>query len=273
VNTVDARGLFERFRGSVMYVEVAAADGERHIGSAFHVGDGTFVTAAHVVERNEIISLGTTETAYVPLSAEEAAGPEPPRTWLQGDGPPIPVHCLPPRSYSISAGPFLATDPRADLAVFRVDELDAVTPYFELGSHLDDWVGASDFVLSDVLVMGYPPIPLSTGPVLVANKASVIAQIVRYDNSQLNFVLSEMPRGGRSGGVVYSEWGFVLGVVTHSLLRDGHPQELGYLTTTSIEAVYVCLAEHGMLPACQAAMWDEGGGSPWSALGPAPPQS
>lgn len=153
-------------------------------------------------------------------------------------------------------GPFLALDGRVDIAVFGVSDLDRRTPFFELGSHLDDWVGTSDFVLSEVVVLGYPPIPLAREPVLVATRAEVVAQIDRYDAPHVHFVLSSMPRGGFSGGVAYSEWGFVLGALTQSLIADGKPEEFGYFAVTSVEPIYACLANHKLLPDVQAEQWD-----------------
>lgn len=72
-----------------------------------------------------------------------------------------------------------------------------------------------------------------------------------------------MPRGGFSGGLVITEDGFALGVVTQSLLMNREETELGFFTVLSVEPIYVCLAHHKLLPVCQrdgyAAMWDIGG--------------
>lgn len=40
-----------------------------------------------------------------------------------------------------------------------------------------------------------------------------------------------------------------------SLLADGKPPELGFLTVLSVEPIYVCLSEHRLLPACQSEEW------------------
>jgi hypothetical protein len=65
-----------------------------------------------------------------------------------------------------------------------------------------------------------------------------------------------MARGGFSGGVVLSEWGVALGVVTSSLLKNGAPEELGYLTVLTVEPILECLGAHGLLPKALAEQWD-----------------
>lgn len=235
------------------YVEVEDTVGGRHLGSAFHVGDGVFVTARHVLEGGAVIGLGTTESAYIPLQGEEAANAH---SLVEMDGVSTPVHIVRPQSLEMDGPPVVAANPLVDVGAFRVTGLDPRTPWFPLGSHLDDWIGESDFVLSDVIVFGYPPIPFARRPTLVAARAQVVAQIDRYDVPHVHFVLSSMPRGGFSGGVAFSEWGFVLGVLTQSLTSDGAPTELGYFAATSVEPIYECLAQRGMLPACQQEGWD-----------------
>jgi hypothetical protein len=49
------------------------SNGDQGIGSAFHVGEGVFVTARHVVEGMTIRELGITESTYVRLEGAEAA--------------------------------------------------------------------------------------------------------------------------------------------------------------------------------------------------------
>jgi hypothetical protein len=65
-----------------------------------------------------------------------------------------------------------------------------------------------------------------------------------------------MARGGFSGGVVLSEWGVALGIVTSSLLKNGVPEELGYLTVLTVEPILECLGAHGLLPVDLAVQWD-----------------
>jgi hypothetical protein len=47
--------LYARFRGSVYYLEVGNSTSRtrRSIGSCFHLGEGIFITARHVVEEEQ----------------------------------------------------------------------------------------------------------------------------------------------------------------------------------------------------------------------------
>jgi hypothetical protein len=99
---------------------------------------------------------------------------------------------------------------------------------------------------------------VSRSPVLIAAAAYVNA-VVDLDIGgkwQMHFLLSGVPRGGFSGGVAFSRWGFALGVVTQSLLNQSGPSELGYFAATSIEVVWDCLVRSKMLPQAQKAGWD-----------------
>ena len=51
------RQLFRHYGPAVAYVEVESSDGDRGIGTAFHVGGGIYVTARHVVEGQTIIGI------------------------------------------------------------------------------------------------------------------------------------------------------------------------------------------------------------------------
>lgn len=66
-----------------------------------------------------------------------------------------------------------------------------------------------------------------------------------------------MPRGGFSGGLAISEYGFALSVVSQSLISDHSSAELGFLSVMSVEDVFVCLAHHKILPEVQKADWGD----------------
>jgi hypothetical protein len=65
-----------------------------------------------------------------------------------------------------------------------------------------------------------------------------------------------MPRGGFSGGMVLSEHGYVLGVITSALESRGKASDSGFMTAVAVEPIYHCLSAHGMLPPKQAEMWE-----------------
>jgi pyrimidine deaminase RibD-like protein len=61
VDDERAHALFEEYAAAVAYVAVETADGDEHMGSAFHAGENIWITARHVVEGNKILEIGTTE--------------------------------------------------------------------------------------------------------------------------------------------------------------------------------------------------------------------
>lgn len=255
MNSERTNYLFKQFAGAVAYVATERADGSHGIGSAFHVGDGVFVTARHVVEGLRIREIATTEHTYVYLTGEAAAGSQ---FSVVEDGQSRPAYVVAPRVFELDAGPFfhsLWND--VDVAAFRVRNPDPRMPWVRLGDHLDDWLGTSDFVLSEVIILGYPPIPMTQRPHLVAARAEVNAQVDLRNGRHVHFILSAMPRGGFSGGLAVSEREIALGVITSSLLTNDNQLELGFFSVLSVEPIYNCLASHKLLPKCQAEGWDD----------------
>jgi hypothetical protein len=243
-----ASDLYAKYAGAVAYVAVVRDDGSPSIGSAFHVGEGVFVTARHVVEHSRISEIGTTKKTYVSLEGAEAEGA---RIFLDdSSGPARPIHLVQPSSLQIEAGPFFHLDPDVDVSVFKVRDLDPRTPSIPLGTHLDDWLG-DQFVLEEVVIFGHPPIPMTVEPYLVAAHAEVNATIDLRGGKNVHFVVSAMARGGFSGGPAVTATGIALGVVTRSLLTNGAPAELWFMTVLSVEPIYACLADHLLLPICQ----------------------
>jgi hypothetical protein len=254
MSEADLRELYLQY-GCCMAAIVSEANGDESIGAAFHVGEGVFVTARHVIEDREIKAIWLTNSGLFHRSklypknedGSYAIGPDSPRM------------CTDPRGrLKIKAGPFFHSDPSIDIAAFQADGMSEGAHYVPLGGHLDDWVGSSDFVLSKALILGYPPVPLTLEPILIAATCEVNASVdlLIGPRQQLHFILSAMPRGGFSGGLAFSEYGFALGVITQSLVRDHQVAEHGFFATTSIEAIYVCLDAAGILPACQREIWN-----------------
>ena len=67
-----ARALFQKYAAALAYIEVKDRHGDFHIGSAFHVGEGVFVTARHVLDGYAVTKVGSTEHAYIRLTGQEA---------------------------------------------------------------------------------------------------------------------------------------------------------------------------------------------------------
>jgi hypothetical protein len=210
-------------------ITVRTKFGDLSNGSAFHIGDGWLVTAAHVVNDGKIEEI-VSEYCSQNLEIEK-------------------IICH--------------SDERVDLAILKTN-LDlnhyltkttiygslkgfVQTDHIEIGGHLDDWIG-DELVLSKVLLMGYPPIPFSSGPVLLASEGEVNAVVDKYNGPHPHFVISNMGRGGYSGGPVLSEFGFLLGVLTESLVVNNQSEELGYSTAISVEPLLMLLQENGVYP-------------------------
>lgn len=233
-----ARSQFNKFKSCVAFIESTDVDGDKGIGSCFHVGEGVFVTARHVVEGREINVVGFDDHFVNQQLLQE------PEHWGK----------KPHGRVSIIDGPYFHSNPNIDVACFRVEPFP--TAYIPLGVHLDDWLGQYELVLHRTLVLGYPPIPFSDRPVLVASVGEVNALIDMYTGGHPHFVVSTMARGGFSGGpalVAYNEHNLdggtaVLGLVTKSLTRDSVASEQGYMAVLTVEPIYTCLEVHGMLP-------------------------
>jgi hypothetical protein len=212
------------------------------VGTAFHVGEGVFVTARHVVDGRVIKEVGFGDRSAI-------------------DRHPASLESLKNGEYGavrITDGPYFHMDPAVDVACFRIDPFPASE--IPLGGHLDDWLGQFELVLHRTLLLGYPPIPLTNEPVLVVSVGEVNSLVDLYVGCRHpHFIISSMARGGFSGApalVAYDELNSeggtaVLGLVTQSLTRDQSQPELGYMAILSVEPIYDCLEQHGMLPASQ----------------------
>ena len=209
---MDLRSAYEQYRKAMVRVTVESPDGNITNGAGFHVGSGLLATARHVVEGNKIVSI-TSECDH-----------------HRYDGVVASVH--------------FPGDANTDLVILRTNLLPS--EFIPLGFHLDDWV--SGFVLSRVLVMGYPRVPFWQEVGLLAVLGNVTAESDRYDAQHPHFVLSLMARSGFSGGPAISEYGFLLGVVTQSLIDGPRDVELGFPVAVTIEPLLQILREMGFRP-------------------------
>ena len=239
------------------YVAVRTSAGDNRIGSAFHVGEGVFVTARHVVDNREIVEVKPTQPIRRPIKEVIPEYRDDAIEKLREIGKQDPTWPIFPKPLTISRGPFYHPDPAIDVAVFATEGLHPATPHVALGTHLDDFVHRTVFVMSDAVIFGYPPIPLTTEPYLVAARAEINAVTQHSHARNIHFILSAMARGGFSGGLALSEYGFVLGLVTESLTSDHAATELGFMAVLSVEPIYECLALHKLLPKSQAEGWDD----------------
>lgn len=235
------KDAFMKYRGCVAFIATEGLDGALGIGTCFHVGEGVFITARHVVEGRSITEVGF-DDGPTSLSLLENL-----KHWgkkLHG-------------SVSITRGPLYHADPAIDLACFVAEPHPKRS--IPLGGHLDDWMGQYELVLYRTLVLGYPPVQLTNKPLLVASLGEVNALAELHMAPHPHFIVSSTARGGFSGGpalVAYDEANAesgtaVLGVVTQALCKNGEPEQLGYMAVLTVEPVYDMLEKHGILPAEQ----------------------
>lgn len=235
-----ARAQFAKFRSCVAYIETHDSNGASGVGTCFHVGNGVFVTARHVIEDRSIESIGFDDYSAITQLARK------PKNWdKKSHG-----------SVSIKGDPYFHPNKSVDVACFSVEPYPE--SYIPLGGHL--WLGQYELVLHRTLVLGYPRIPLSlNGHALVASIGEINAVVETMLDRQSCFIVSTMARGGFSGGpalVAYDERNedggtAALGMVTQSLVSDNREPELGYLSVITVNPIYECLDAYGLLPEYQ----------------------
>jgi hypothetical protein len=222
----DLRHLYLRYRDAIVRICVTisvideAGQGEKQsLGTGFHIGEGLIVTARHVA--NQTIKSITRESGGTPVIIEKKIFPE---------------DCA--VDLAILVTNFHKLDPPSGGKQKRI-------PCIPLGQYLDSWLG-DDFILSKVLVMGYPNIPMSTAPFLVSAEAEVNAIIKIYHGRHCRLIVSSMARGGFSGGPIISAGGFLIGVVTESLVSNNANAESGFFTATSVEPLLRVLVQNNL---------------------------
>jgi len=219
------------------------------VGTAFHIGDGYLVTARHVVEDRTITTVKPSSNfATLTLESIEIVYPDDETVDLALIKSDFSLE------YYMTHVSFWG-DPKVD----KVDHI-------QIGTHLDDWLD-DGLILFDVIVFGYPNIPTSDSRQLVAVQGQVNAIIDPYigANHPL-FVISPMARGGFSGGPVLAKGGWLLGVMTSSLVTDSAIPEVGFGAALSVEPLWHLLVDNKIFPASNAALFEliKGGWPPLS---------
>ena len=230
----SARQLTDLIASGVLYVEVRRPDQEISIGTAFHIGGGYCVTARHVIEGNTILRIGRRDTS---LSTQfHPAGGHPVRTTRHG------AHV-----WQVSDDRYNHPDARVDVSIIRLLGPNAhlVQPFLQLSPTADVY-SEGEFLMKEVVVLGYPPVPSSSDAHLVVFRGEVSAVIENRDNQRRQFVISGMARGGFSGGPVVSVEApnVVLGVVVESLMRNTEIEELGFIGATTITTAFEIADRH-----------------------------
>jgi hypothetical protein len=260
MNSQQARELYATHASALAYVDVERPNGDRNIGSAFHVGNGVFVTARHVLDGNKILEIKITEpvavdaTEYfrgvlrVDVTDEYVQEYE---AMLKNASGYTPLFKNYLRPLTLVGHPYFPEETDLDVAAFRVEQIHPNASVVKLGIHYDDWIDRNVWHLSDAIILGYPPVPMVAEPVLVAARAEVNTFVVPRHSRAVHFILSAIPRGGFSGGVAIHESGDALGVITSEFFSDATTDKVGFFAVLSIEAIVKCLENHGILPEIQ----------------------
>jgi hypothetical protein len=100
-------------------VVVETPEGDQSIGTAFHIGEGVYLTARHVLESNKILEI-------VPYSRGNLFKSElktlvPTLASLNGD---IPIWSLNHSNPALLEGPFFHNDSDVDVAAFKLSGID-----------------------------------------------------------------------------------------------------------------------------------------------------
>ena len=226
---------FKNYSKAIAFIEVIG-ESDFNIGSCFHVGNGVYVTARHVLDGYKINNIGI-DSGFDPFK-------------FIGSTERIDLELI--------SGPFYHPDTKVDLACFTVKN--PPTEELPLGGHLDCFLGPHELLLHRTLVLGFPRVPLTESNHLIACLGEINGLVETYIGSKHpSFIISTMARGGFSGSpvlVAYDEENTitgtaVLGVVTQSLVHDDKPAESGFMTITTIEPIYDMLNHHGLLPKTQ----------------------
>jgi len=167
----SAKELYADYSAAVLPVVVKDDNGDPGIGSAFHVGSGSFVTARHVVKK-------MTDCCVEVDSFRHARPLQETDHFREHD-----------RFELIAFEPYFHPDSNVDVAVFSVPSLSNL-PHVSLGGHLDDWINDDQFFLNEVLVLGFPPIPLAGRSILVAARGQVNAVVDLTVVQHVHFIVS-----------------------------------------------------------------------------------
>jgi trypsin-like peptidase len=233
-------GAYSYFSPCIAGLVTEDSSGAEGIGTAFHIGDGYLVTARHVVEDRKIIDLLTHVHASVTIDSIRLIYPSDPNIDLA-------LLCT---DFSLD---YYMNRTRIIISGQEAEKVD----HLQLGGHLDDFID-DGLILLPIIVFGYPPIPLSSQPVLVAARGEINAVVDTYIGSPHPlFVISPLARAGFSGGPVILGESYVLGVVTSSLLRDDATAEVGFHAALTVEPIWNLLFEHRIFPASNGLMMYE----------------
>ena len=220
---------------AVMHVEVKDNEsGDLSIGTCFHLGNGLFVTARHVVAGKTVQKIGRHDLS---LKTSEDGG----RSTTYG-----------PFTYSRNTQVDFHPDPAVDVALIRLTEHvrpKNIYPWLLLNPDVDR-LSEGEVIGEPVFVLGYPRIPCAIDPNIVLLRGEIAAVFEHLHVKRRHLVISGMARGGFSGGPVLlgegQRVGLVIGVIVESVCESAStegktPEQLGFLAALSTRAIIEAL--------------------------------
>lgn len=233
----------------LVQIEVRDENGNFDIGTGFHIGGGYIVTAAHVARKGNVKVLAHPFIASADREGETAfsdAADGEHETWLETTELNV-ARALYPADDSVDLA-LLETD--FDSGFFMSDKLvddRKKVDHFRLKDFWDEHFWEDEVLTSDVLILGYPRIPLSSKSYLVTTKANIISVVGKMSKEHTFLVLSSMARGGFSGAPVINSKGRVIAICIESL---NHQElvEAGFTTAITVEALNRLLVEQQVYP-------------------------
>jgi len=241
---VNLRDLYLKYKPCIVRITTVTQAGDLYTGTGFHIGDGLIVTARHVMQetirRTDIVGEVEVEVNRIIESVTRE---------IDSQALTIAKH-------------HYHSDNKVDLVVLETDFEAHPFPNkssregtstrrsvsIPIGSHVDDWIG-DQFVLSKVLVMGYPLVPRSRSTVLLATEAELNALVPSFRVPHPYYIVSSTARGGFSGAPVISATGAVVGIIVESLYGNDKPEETGFNAAITVEPLIAILVDRGTRPA------------------------
>lgn len=231
--------LYRQFLPTMVRIVVEKENGDFDMGAGFHIGDGFIATAKHVVHGHKTVTLTGEWYGGKQISIKNFYYPADDDT-----------------DVAVAETDFSLADYMSDRHLI-LDSQDAPVAYEKLDHvplalYWDDHLGV-DFIMSSVMLLGYPRIPFSKEAVVVAARGEVNAIIDKYPAerskpSSVQFIMSTTARGGFSGGPAISEYGFCMGICTEALTSDGKYIETGFTAVNSLEPLFNLLIHNKIYP-------------------------